>query len=95
MRAPFVIRIESDDDIFAQRALARMKAALADRDADATIETARSDRASFAVGVRARDGAPKWLASLDVSDEPERAVDVSLSFLERWGFVPRPQRRAA
>lgn len=76
MPAPFVVRVGSSD------LAERLRPLLAQRGARALIETAPGD--DVLVGLREVEGPPRWLSPLATSDP-----FVIVSFLERWGFIPR------
>ena len=42
------------------------------------------------IGVQGEGAAPRWLAPLEVSEDPMTASDQVMAFLEEWGFVPSP-----
>ena len=76
MGAPFVVRVGSPD------LAARLGLLLQARNAPAVVETAPC--AGALVGLRDVDGPPRWLSPLATSD-----VAGIVTFLERWGFIPR------
>ena len=46
------------------------------------------------IGVWDEDEGARWLAPLEVPEDPERAAVTAMSFLESWGFVGPSRVRA-
>lgn len=98
MRRPFVLRVQ-DDDVERAQAIARaLDEPLRARGAAARVTTSARGTAgtSLAIGVADDAEGLRWLAPVELSDEPAAATASVIAFLERWGFVaaaPVPSAR--
>ena len=98
MRAPFIVRIVSDDAGAARAVASRLQPALVERAAAARVETGEHQLPSTVatIGVLAPDGTPRWIDPLALDGAaPEASAARVVSFLERWGFITAAPAPAA
>lgn len=97
MRAPFIVRVLSDNVEAAGAVASRLQAGLALRAAAARVETGERQLPGVvaAIGVLAPDGTPRWIEPIPLDGAPEASAARVMTFLERWGFVTAARAPAA
>lgn len=96
LHRPFVLRVQNDDPRIALAIANALEPLLAARDARVRIITSGRGVAgtSIAIGVANDEGVPRWLAPLEVPNDPAEACDRVARFLEAWGFILAPGQKA-
>lgn len=91
MPVPFLLHVSAHDETLAQRIARALQTDLQARGAKATVRAARTDMpgATVSAGLWDAEGTARWLTPLPVAEDADEARQTVVSFLERWGFVPR------